>query len=380
MRSPMKTSMSESLEDPFCAERPARLGRQEARDIIKDLFAHDARIYWADFLISLGVAYGAVAVFLWTRAFSAANVAAFIVAAFALFRGGVFIHEIVHLPAGRLRVFRAAWNILFAIPTLTPSFTYQSHVDHHNPRRFGTAKDGEYLPLGTPPARRIVLYLLQVPLLPLLAILRFLVLTPVSFLHPRVRQWVLERASSYVINPGYRRPPGARERRTAWWVAALEISIFVELAAFFALLASGRLAWAIAAELYLLGTFAAGLNWVRTLAAHGYRNTGAQLSFEEQIEDSITIAGNPLTAALLFPVGLRYHALHHWFPELPYHSLGRAHRRLMAQLPPDSPYRGTLRPGFLPVARDLWRGARGQAAGRGRTPRSGVSNERRAAQ
>lgn len=360
MQSPVKTSMTDSLMDPLCAGHPAQLERREAREIIKDLFAHDARIYWADFLISLAIAYGAVAVFLSSRAFSLAGTAAFIVATFALFRGGVFIHEIVHLPTGRLRAFRAAWNILFAIPTLTPSFTYQGHVDHHNPRRFGTAKDGEYLPLGTPPARRIVLYLLQVPLLPLLAILRFLILTPISFLHPRARRWVLERASSYVINPGYRRPQSPPQRRPAWSVIALEVAIFLELAAFFALIASGRLTWTIAVELYLLGMFAAGLNWVRTLAAHGYRNTGEQMSFEKQIEDSITIAGNPLLAALLFPVGLRYHALHHWFPELPYHSLGRAHRRLMAQLPADSPYRATLRSGFLQVARDLWRGARGR--------------------
>jgi fatty acid desaturase len=56
-------------------------------------------------------------------------------------------------------------------------------------------------------------------------------------------------------------------------------------------------------------------------------------------------------------VGLRYHALHHLFPSLPYHSLGIAHRRLMAQLPADSPYRGTIRGSFLEAAREMWRSA-----------------------
>jgi hypothetical protein len=37
-----------------------------------------------------------------------------------------------------------------------------------------------------------------------------------------------------------------------------------------------------------------------------------------------------------FPLGLRYHALHHLFPSLPYHALGTAHRRLIVALPPDS--------------------------------------------
>jgi fatty acid desaturase len=110
---------------------------------------------------------------------------------------------------------------------------------------------------------------------------------------------------------------------------------------------------------------ASGLNWVRTIAAHGYRNTGSTMTFIEQIEDSITVPGHPLLTELLFPVGLRYHALHHLFPSLPYHSLGIAHRRLMAQLPADSPYRATIRGGFIEAAREMWHSA--SSSGR-RTP------------
>jgi fatty acid desaturase len=39
-------------------------------------------------------------------------------------------------------------------------------------------------------------------------------------------------------------------------------------------------------------------------------------------------------------VGLRYHALHHLLPSLPYHSLGTAHRRLAAHLGAGSTYEG----------------------------------------
>jgi hypothetical protein len=116
-------------------------------------------------------------------------------------------------------------------------------------------------------------------------------------------------------------------------------------------------AWSVFVELYVLGMAASGLNWIRTIAAHGYRNTGSTMSFVEQIEDSNTVTGHPLLTELLFPVGLRYHCLHHMLPSLPYHSLGIAHRRLMAQLPADSPYRSTIRRGFLETAGELWRSA-----------------------
>jgi fatty acid desaturase len=61
---------------------------------------------------------------------------------------------------------------------------------------------------------------------------------------------------------------------------------------------------------------------------------------------------------LLFPVGLRYHALHHLFPTMPYHNLGEAHRRLSSGLPPDSPYHGTGRDSFFAAVGELLAAAR----------------------
>lgn len=330
----------------------------QARTEVQDLFEPSAWIYWADFLLSLSVAYGSVALYLLSPPLSAPNLIGFTIAAFALFRCGVFIHEIAHMPGKRMRVFRAGWNILFGIPMLMPSFAYKCHMDHHNPRHFGTARDGEYLALGAGPVSRFILYLVQIPLLPALAIFRFLVLTPLSFLHPRLRRLVLERASSFVINPQYRRTLTTDERHASWTVQ--ELAIFLELAVFLALLIAGKVSWSVFVELYILGMTASALNWVRTIAAHGYRNTGATMTFVEQIEDSVTVPGHPLLTELLFPVGLRYHSLHHLLPSLPYHALGTAHRRLVAKLPQDSPYRRTIRGSFLAAAREVWRGANGK--------------------
>jgi len=45
-------------------------------------------------------------------------------------------------------------------------------------------------------------------------------------------------------------------------------------------------------------------------------------------------------------VGLRFHALHHLFPTLPYHALGAVHRKLTLELPADAVYRSTSEPGL----------------------------------
>ena len=67
----------------------------------------------------------------------------------------------------------------------------------------------------------------------------------------------------------------------------------------------------------------------------------------------LTIDNRSLFTALLFPVGLRYHALHHLFPSPLYRALGEAHRRLLQALPVDSPYRCTIRTGFIQAVREL---------------------------
>jgi fatty acid desaturase len=81
------------------------------------------------------------------------------------------------------------------------------------------------------------------------------------------------------------------------------------------------------------------------------------MSHVDQLEDSINLMGMPVVTELFFPVGLRYHALHHLFPTLPYHHLAEAHRRLLAALPEGSSYHRTVAPGFWVVAKDVFRTA-----------------------
>ena len=86
------------------------------------------------------------------------------------------------------------------------------------------------------------------------------------------------------------------------------------------------------------------------------------MSFVDQLIDSLNYPRRPLIAALWGPVGLRFHALHHLFPSMPYHSLPEAHRRLMAQLPAGSPYRQTESPSLTAALIELWKRARASQA------------------
>jgi fatty acid desaturase len=99
------------------------------------------------------------------------------------------------------------------------------------------------------------------------------------------------------------------------------------------------------------------LNQIRTLVAHRYTGTGRELAFDEQVLDSTTVAGPRWTSAWMLPVGTRYHALHHFVPSLPYHSLGAVHRALLARCDVTEPYPRTERLGLAALLVELWRDA-----------------------
>jgi len=63
------------------------------------------------------------------------------------------------------------------------------------------------------------------------------------------------------------------------------------------------------------------------------------------------------------PVGLRYHALHHYFPGLPYHSLRTAYLRLTAALGPETVYRRASSSSLGASLQTLWEGAAHAASG-----------------
>lgn len=333
-----------------------RFSIQQAHGLVKDLFQHRASIYWADMIATLAVGYTAAGIYLSAPLFSPLQIACYFIAGFALFRAGSFIHEIVHMPGRQMRAFKIGWNILAGIPMLMPSFFYGNHIDHHSSKHYGTGKDGEYLPIGSGTLREIGHFYLQVVFLPIAVFLRFLIITPLSFFHSGLRQWALERASSFVINLQYRRTIPRNAPRKLW--AVIELFCFLRAAAILIAPAIGAVPWSRVVLLYGLALMTLGLNYIRNLVAHRYESTGRPMSHLDQLEDSVNIIGIPVITELFFPLNLRYHALHHLLPTLPYHNLPQAHRRLIEQLPADSSYHRTVHPGFLSVASRVFRNAR----------------------
>ena len=109
---------------------------------------------------------------------------------------------------------------------------------------------------------------------------------------------------------------------------------------------------------YCLGASVFAVNSVRTLVAHHYENTEeGEMSFTDQMLDSINNPGNRWITPLWAPVGLRFHATHHLFPDLPYHALEEAHYRILKNQGKDSLYGQTVQRGLFSSLVNLWKHA-----------------------
>ena len=336
---------------------------REAHALVRDLLEPSPRRYWIDCALTSVVAYAALAVYLHAPALSVRQAAARYIASAATTSAAVFIHEIVHRPAGSFGAFTAAWNVVCGIPLFMPSFLYGDHRGHHARTAYGTHADPEYLLTAGGGRARAAAFLALALVYPVLGFLRFLVLTPLALASRRLDRLIWTHASSlYNMNESYRRPWDAEAARPARFLQELAASAWAWSLA--VLVATERVAWSTVGKVYLVFLLWMLLNQVRTLAAHRYSNRSAQpLTHAAQVADTNTFARGRWLPALWAPLGMRYHALHHLVPALPYHAMAEAHRRLIETLPPESPYRATLQPGLGSALAAMLRERAGAPAG-----------------
>ena len=327
-----------------------------ARDLTKGLGEARPGIFWPDMLISAGIGYAGIATAILAENL-AVQVAAGLVAALALYRALMFIHELTHIHRDALPGFRTGWNLLVGIPLLTPSFMYEGvHVIHHKRTQYGTVEDPEYLPLALMKPWSLPLFVLVALLAPVALLVRFGVLVPLGALIPALRKFTWERFSSLSINPDFRRkaPEGDFVGRVRWqeagaslWAMALIASVFV-------------LGWQPLATALAILSLTAVLNQLRTLVAHLWENEGEPMTVTAQFLDSVNVPPPGLAAEIWAPVGLRYHALHHLIPSMPYHDLPEAHRRLTRALGTGSTYEGANHPGLMVLVARIARSTMGK--------------------
>jgi fatty acid desaturase len=338
------------------------LTARQVHDLVRDLMAPRPAIFWSDFLVSISIAYTAVVYLLLSTNYSWAEGFALVVSSLAFYRAAIFIHELAHQPVQQLRAFRLVWNVTCGMPCMVPLFMYGDHRTHHVNHSYGTGEDAEYLPLGIQPLSSFYLYLAVIVLLPVFGPVRFMFLAPWSWLRSSSRPWVWQYMSSIAMNPQHRRELPTPEEARQWTIQ--EVGSFLFGWTLAALMIAGVVPWVWLIKLYLVALVAMGINHLRALGAHRYQNEGAPMTYVEQLLDSTTIPQHWLIGELWAPLGMRFHALHHLVPSLPYHSMGAAHARLMEQLPADSPYRQTIYPTLRAAITALYCDARcaGQAS------------------
>jgi fatty acid desaturase len=316
-----------------------------AVELTRDLSAARAAVYWTDLLVSAVIGYGAlVGAILLSNPVLA--VASGILGSLALYRALLFIHELTHIHRDALPGFRLGWNLLVGIPLLMPSLMYEGvHTLHHARTRYGTSDDPEYLPLALMKPWSLPVFVVTALLLPAALLIRSAVLVPLGAVIPPLRRLVWARASALSINPGFRRAPaeGSFARMVLWQELGASLWALTLLGASFAY------GWRPLLIGLAVVSLTALFNQVRTLVAHLWENEGEAMTVTGQFLDSVNVPPPGIIAEIWAPVGLRYHALHHLLPSMPYHALGEAHRRLHGHLGDGATYGQASYPGLAPL-------------------------------
>jgi fatty acid desaturase len=325
---------------------------KQAYGLVDDLMAPNAAIYWADMIVSVILMWAGLYIAA-TTASLAIGLIAGLVSVLALYRALSFIHELTHIRDDEAPGFRVGWNLLVGMPLMTPSLMYEGvHNIHHIKDRFGTKLDPEYLPLSRFTPMGLAGFLLVALFAPLGVILRSAILVPLSFVVPPLGRYVKTKLSALMINPDF-----VREDLNRWrgaWVAQ-DVACWLWSWAVIAATVAGWIPLRVALTGLAIFAVATFLNQARTLVAHLWDNEGDRMSLDEQFLDSVNVPPPNLASELWAPVGLRYHALHHLLPRLPYHNLGKAHARLAEALGADSLYHRASAKGLFEALADHFR-------------------------
>ncbi len=296
--------------------------------------------FWIDMLSSALLGWGFFFFAVFRDAGSLSQILALIPAAFLLYRGQIFIHEIVHF-RGRMRGFETAYNWILGYPNNFPSYIYYPHAFHHGRSTFGTEQDPEYLPMmETSPGALFAKPVVLSFLLPIFQFARFSLLPLLSpFLSQEKKWWIFERMSTLALNPAYKRPLRVESEIDVMVHEDLKCALTTWTVV--AMIVFGWLPVQIISLWTFVIFFASLMNMIRSKLNHRYDQEFSVRTPAEQLRDSVSIDGSWLNE-LWAPLGLTYHSIHHLASAIPYYNLKKAHQYLMQTLEVDHPYRKTI--------------------------------------
>ena len=324
---------------------------------VSDLMVHSPVRYWFEYIVSCAIGWIFLFVSVNFGVVTFVGVLALIVSSLSFFRCITYIHEIVHFFYRKdvLPGFPLFWNLTCGVFFMVPYFMYKSHKDHHKIDTYGTKNDPRFLPVAVMTKIPNMLPILSFFYVPLLALFRFMIISPVSWLiGGKFRRYVITHMSSITLNNAYERSTKPEDLKgivgqeilvfTVWTLIA--IGVYIKLIPLLLLFA-----------FYLLCSLELLYGHFNNLVAHRYTDSSYEdMDFNGQIIDAVTFEGPSLFGFFFTPISQQYHGTHHLFPEMPYHSLKKAHYRIKSLLPQTHPYHKSVAKSPFSVITDLWKG------------------------
>lgn len=305
------------------------------------MFKPNPWIYYSDFTLFVLLGNGCLFFAALQQPFSALQIALACVAIISIYRASFFVHELMHI-GKKVRGFNLYYNVMHGFVHKLPSYAFVSHLQHHKLEHYGQIHDSEYDRFG---GKSKLFFTIGMPLftamlLPIIAVLRWVVVPLfLPFIGRKGRQFIYQKATILGFHTRGSLPaPTAKERRN-WYIQDAWCAFYG--VGMLALIYFQLWPWELLPLWYAVFGIANAMNMYRGTIVHRYFGDFSTMNRKQMVLDCITLPTNKFNV-WLFPLGMGYHALHHMFPQVPYHHLDALHAQLMNDLPDNHPYRATL--------------------------------------
>ncbi|MDR3501698.1 MAG: fatty acid desaturase [Legionella sp.] len=254
------------------------------------------------------------------------------------YRGLSFVHEVTH-HAPHIKGYRVAWNLLFGMAFLYPSYVYENHLLHHRMDHYGSSKDAEYFIINKKLSGLFRFLFWGQFVMPAKLIIRSLIF-PLVFISEKFSNFYEMHLCGFYLNPEYEKKPLSKRIKKNLYKEDLRCTLFAYM--ILGLIFAHQLPAYIILYWYSAAFILSFINSIRVVVCTHNYNYLSPRDRAEQIIDTFTLDKGLILPGLIAPIGLRYHALHHLFPGIPYHSLGKAHRMVCEAFPNNTAYKDTF--------------------------------------